>query len=265
MTVMTSTQIAPKPPAARAVAPVAYERHFNRFELKFRLHHRVVEQLMKRIQPYLDSDPNQEPDGRYRVTSLYYDSPSLSCFWEKLDGIKFRRKLRVRFYGDSNDCAFLEIKQRIDQTTQKRRTRGVAESLIDELSLDRGGRETAIHDPILDEARCLVHLRRLTPRVVVGYQRAAYFGRYERGLRVTVDSNLRFEKYRGRFSSLAGRGRFILPPTIFVLELKYNERIPLWLCSALNSLNVQPDRVSKYCHAMDWVAYRGTVLASPTA
>ena len=64
---------------------------------------------------------------------------------------------------------------------------------------------------------------------------------------------------------LAGRGRFILPPPIFVLELKYNERIPLWLCSALNSLNVQPDRVSKYCHAMDWVAYRGTVLASPTA
>ena len=46
------------------------------------------------------------------VNSLYFDSPDRLCFRENLSGIARRRKLRLRWYGDSEDRidAVLEMK-----------------------------------------------------------------------------------------------------------------------------------------------------------
>ncbi len=71
-------------------------RRFNRFELKYLISLREAERFKTALRAYLLDD--EHGNGRYALTSLYYDSPDFRCYWEKVDGIKFRRKLRIRRY-----------------------------------------------------------------------------------------------------------------------------------------------------------------------
>ena len=99
-------------------------RRFNRFELKYLLTLPQAERFKTALRAYLVPDEHGNGNGRYPLSSLYYDSPDLRCYREKVDGLKFRRKLRIRLYGDSltNETpVFVEIKQRLDRVTQKRR------------------------------------------------------------------------------------------------------------------------------------------------
>src|SRR5688572_4734555 len=84
----------------------------------------------------------------YSVVSLYYDSAELDFFWAKIEGLKFRRKVRLRIYpGDDItkvETGSIEIKQRINKTVQKCRL---------ELPLDQAERLCAGELPLhgLDE------------------------------------------------------------------------------------------------------------------
>ena len=101
-------------------------RRFNRFELKYLITLQQAEQFKSGLRAYLVPDEHGNNNGRYTVSSLYYDSPGFRCYWEKLDGLRVRRKLRIRRYETGGVLAeeapvFLEIKQRVDRVTQKRR------------------------------------------------------------------------------------------------------------------------------------------------
>ena len=73
-------------------------RTFNRFELKYLVSLQQAERFKTGMRPYVIPDEYGHNNGRYSLSSLYYDSPSFRCFRENLDGIRFRRKLRVRRY-----------------------------------------------------------------------------------------------------------------------------------------------------------------------
>jgi hypothetical protein len=115
-------------------------------------------------------------------------------------------------------------------------------------------------DPTYAEALLLVHQYGLLPKFFVSYRREAFFGIFERGLRITVDRNLRCEKYFRCFIPAVHGGSFFLSPMFVVLEIKCNNTIPSWLCSALNVLELQAVPFSKYCHAVDRLEFRGDLL-----
>lgn len=101
-------------------------RTFNRFELKYVVRVRELARLREEIAAYMVRDPHAGADGRYTLTSLYYDTRARDCFWAKLDGLRFRRKLRIRHYEQrevvtDDTIVYVEIKQRVDRVTQKRR------------------------------------------------------------------------------------------------------------------------------------------------
>ncbi|NED82451.1 VTC domain-containing protein, partial [Streptomyces sp. SID11233] len=101
------------------------------------------------------------------------------------------RKLRIRHYGDPDGVTddspvCVEIKQRVNRVTQKRRITlpyGEARRLCD-------GRELVAHSPgesaFVQEVLDLVVRLDLRPTVITGYQRDALVGRdADTGLRVT--------------------------------------------------------------------------------
>ncbi len=233
-----------------------YHRIINRFEIKYRLHCERSRKFLERIAPYIRSDPHNSADGFYRVVSLYYDSPDFVCFVEKLDGIKFRRKMRIRLYNECDDEAFLEIKQRIDRTIQKRRVKDNLNDIMKYLDPKNGDERIMIPDRVYGEALFLVHTMQMEPKIMVSYNREAYFSIYEPGLRITVDKNLRYRKYRGEFTFHSGGERFFFPPYEVILEVKFNDVIPDWLCSCLNSFNLVQSRISKYCEAINKAAFK---------
>jgi len=99
-------------------------KYFNRYELKYLLPQSVAKQIAQDLRNYLEPDPHSVNGGQYSVTSLYYDSPDHKAYWDKIEGLKFRRKVRIRVYGDQpvtpeSNC-FVEIKQRVDKVLQKR-------------------------------------------------------------------------------------------------------------------------------------------------
>ena len=100
-------------------------RRFNRYELKYVLPAWKCDAIIADLSEMTTPDTHDGARG-YRIVSLYYDSPGLDFFWAKTDGIKFRRKLRLRLYPDQSDIerttrGMVEIKQRINRTVQKRR------------------------------------------------------------------------------------------------------------------------------------------------
>ena len=70
-----------------------------RHELKHQINLREDLVLSQRLRKLFTHDKNAGPDGIYRVTSLYFDTPYDSALREKIDGVNRREKIRLRFYG----------------------------------------------------------------------------------------------------------------------------------------------------------------------
>jgi hypothetical protein len=230
------------------------EHAINRFELKYVVHARQARAFEAALGPFLRPDPHADGRGFYRVTSLYYDTPGLACWRAKVDGLKVRRKLRLRVYPDAAgvpDAGMVEIKQRIDRTVQKRRVKLGLEAAKD---LCAGG---AVPDGLDEEERRIAEevrglsLGGLVPACVVTYLRRAWVGsRVDPSVRVTLDADLAARVHALDPAAEAANHRF-LPPDLCILEVKVDEGVPRWLASLLAAHDFALRRVSKYCLGLE--------------
>lgn len=232
-------------------------RRFNRFELKYLLTLQQAEAVKTALKAYLLLDEHGNNNGRYPLASLYYDSPDLRCYWEKVDGVKFRRKLRIRRYetgellGDETPV-FVEIKQRLDRVTQKRRAVLPYRAALQLCNGREMPDQFAPADKnVLDEIYAYLWQYNLRATSIVRYERQAFIGSdYDIGLRVTFDTNLTYQiKPLRLHEPLAGLS--MLPPDRVVMEIKVNERIPYWLTELVAAHNLQMVRMSKYCRSVE--------------
>ena len=211
-----------------------------RHEVKHQLSPQEDLVLTSRLQKLFPRDGHAGPDGAYRVTSLYFDTPYDTALREKLDGVDRREKFRLRYYGERPDFLKLEKKWKINGLCGKRSARLTLEEAERLLAgdaaflLERG-------EPLLAELYHKLRGTLLRPRTVVCYDREAFL--YAPGnVRVTLDRNLRTRKGAAGFLPPAP---FPLKPLedVTVLEIKYDAFLP-----DLARLAVQvPDRRAGAC------------------
>lgn len=80
--------------------------------------------VSRAIRKYAAFDPFVPKNtDHYTVKTLYLDTPDLLYYYEKMDGLKVRKKLRIRTYGDDHSTAFLEIKRRYIDIVVKERAK----------------------------------------------------------------------------------------------------------------------------------------------
>ena len=223
-------------------------KRFNRFELKYVITADQHEAIARDLLVHMEPDAHG-PKGAYAITSMYYDTADLAFMRAKIEGIKFRRKLRIRRYGnDPGQPVFVEIKQRINRTTQKRRIPlGLADAY--DLCADLFDREILDESDatVADEVLFLVRAMALQPICLIGYQRQAMIGGYyEPGLRVTFDHSLWTALPTNGLSTEVTRHSMIMP-TFMVMEVKANEAVPMWLANLLARHHCDVRRYSKYC------------------
>ncbi|MEU6160311.1 polyphosphate polymerase domain-containing protein [Streptomyces sp. NPDC047130] len=229
---------------------------FNRFELKYLVPVEEAAAIRDELAERMDRDPHSSVGG-YGVWSLYYDTAQLRFYWEKIEGLKFRRKLRIRHYGDLDGVTdespvCVEIKQRVNRVTQKRRITlpyGAARRLCD-------GRETVEHSDkesaFVQEVLELIVRLDLRPTAITGYQREALVGRdADTGLRVTFDRRVRGRDRDFHFGIPNPENRFTIPPHLAVMEIKVNERTPHWITDLAARRNLNLVRVSKYVQSIE--------------
>jgi hypothetical protein len=230
-------------------------RRFNRFELKYLLPLESVAPIRRELLAHLQPDRHGDGDGRYAVSSLYYDSADYRFYWEKLEGIKFRRKLRIRHYGERPGLepeggVFLEIKQRLDRATQKRRVLLAYRDALGLCSERIPPQQPSRNGMVVSEAEDMLWRYDLRPTIYVTYLREALVGTdYDVGLRVTFDTDVRCRCGKLGFGSNEP-GRLVIPPRMAIMEIKVNERIPYWLTELVAERNLRLVRVSKYCSAL---------------
>ena len=227
-------------------------KRFNRYELKYFIHVSQQSNLIRDLETMVTPDPHGDDSASYRIINLYYDSPDMQGFWSKMDGLKFRRKLRLRIYPreslQSVKEGMVEIKQRINETVQKRRIQlplEDAEALCGGwLDLDRVPEDDLA---TANEIAYMVHALDVQPTAITSYRREAYVGgMYDAGLRITFDTD-----FRGRVNALQVNedtvNRLMMSPDWCILEVKVNETLPQWVISLLAKHQCRRQRVSKYC------------------
>jgi hypothetical protein len=215
-----------------------------------------AERFKAALQAYVVPDEHGYNDGRYTLSSLYYDSPDLRCYRENEAGLKVRRKLRIRHYETGEvftdeSPVFLEIKQRYDRVTQKRRAVLPYREAL-RLCNDR---QIPDHDPgdraLIEEIYAFLWQCNLRPVSIVRYERQAFTGtEYDVGLRVTFDTSLSFQAHQLHLHEQPS-GLPMMPANVTVMEIKVNERIPIWLTGMIAAHNLQRAGVSKYCRSIE--------------
>ena len=118
---------------------------FYRYEFKYVISNLVRDKIKKDISYFMKIDKyaSENKEKKYFVRSLYFEDYHNSNFYEKIDGVRKRRKYRLRTYKNQqqdNQLIFLEQKSRLENHVTKYRKK------IDEVDLNLFYNNTKIFD-----------------------------------------------------------------------------------------------------------------------
>lgn len=217
----------------------------------------------------MDYDKYGNPEGKYNIVTLYYESDDKKIYYETMNKLRFRQKLRLRVYDQVTleDNSFIEIKQKFKNVVNKRRSvlplkdayRVLSEPYNEDLIMT----SNASNLQILREALHFKDLYTLKPATVVSYDRQAFSGvaENEQDLRVTFDYNLMC-----RSDDLAiengPEGIHFVDQDLVILEVKVSNSVPFWLSRILSDFNFTRQGFSKFCTSIDLLEELGS-LPSP--
>jgi hypothetical protein len=233
----------------------------GRLEYKYVVPKALTDDLRAAMRPYVCHDEfcGARPDKEYTVRSIYYDTRRFSCYDEKFDGFRLKKKLRIRGYDAEHpdNTVFLEIKRKQEDFISKSRA-PVQWSRIREVFPGYGAGASPLPfeaSPRDAEAagRFLYnyHRRHMLPVVLVAYEREAFFSRFDPMLRLTFDKNVRSRLYPSLESLYSDRDVKFLTPGYFIFEVKFYLNLPAWVRALVHRFDLQRLAFSKYAMGID--------------
>lgn len=213
---------------------------FQRVEKKYLLTIEKSCELLKHLRPYIELDQY----GLHTICNIYYDTDQFDLIRRSIEKPPYKEKLRLRSYGipDKDDKVFLEIKKKWEGVVYKRRiSLTLAEAkayLEDQKPLGRQGQ-------IEQEMDYFIKFYQPRPKMYIAYDREAYFGRENPGLRITFDRNIRSREEDLQLE-LGDAGKLLLDKGSRLMEIKAENAMPIWLVHILSELEIYPVSFSKY-------------------
>ena len=236
-----------------------------RYEYKYIVPVEMLDKLRSLVKPFMEPDRHAGPDGgMYTVRSIYFDTDDLECYYHKLAGVKRRNKVRLRGYNSEEDKnpVFFEIKKKVDEPLFKNRA---ATTFEEAMHILHGGQvdgyisETAKitkAEAVANARRFMyhVHARRMRPVVTVVYVREPYQAILkdpDNDLRITFDRDLRAVPNPKLEDLFKEKISHPVNPRHFILEIKFNRYLPVWLRAITASLGLKKGPASKYVLAVE--------------
>ena len=232
---------------------------FARKEKKYLLSPGQFDSLMGEIGGRLE----EEPFGRSKVSSLYYDTPAFELIGRSMEKPLYKEKLRIRSYGeyDPDAAVFVELKKKFKGIVYKRRVRmaeRAAYLFMGGRPYEQACRAYPLHPRVEDEGAscisiqveqqiaheieaCICRYPGLTPSMMVVVDRLPLHTVDGNDVRITFDIDPRY-RCEGLAFSQRLAGDPIFPDGEVVMEVKCQAAYPLWLVRAL-------DRVGAYCRS----------------
>lgn len=215
----------------------------SRKEMKYVINSFQYAELSNVLNDVLIPDKNNKAFG-YLIRSLYFDTPFNKDFYERVDGIENRKKIRIRTYDVNDPKVKLEIKRKFGAAQRK-----------DSVVIDREDAQRLMecdYDVLLKynskAANTIYNIMKIDhyrPVVIIEYRRKAFI-HPTNDIRITFDTEIRSNEIDLDFFN---------PDTVLyplfdydtkVLEVKYNKFLYRWLSDILGRCDVKQQSVSKY-------------------
>lgn len=251
----------------REGAATDIQHTFQRVEKKYTLTEDTAARLAERLAPYMREDGY----GRHTIRNIYYDTADYALIRASVEGPAYKEKFRLRGYSTESDrdVVFAELKKKYRGVVYKRRVAGSPEDVA---ILLRGGWLEKEDAQTQREIHWFLRQNALEPKVFIGYERDAYFGLEDPGLRLTFDRNIRWRADRLTLAD-GDAGEIVLPENPVVMEVKLAGAAPLWMARLFSELRVYPTGFSKYgaCYLrhiapefgrQGWVGGRGAQVSA---
>ena len=233
----------------------------SRYEYKYLVHNSLVDNIRAELSAFMELDgfAKKHSKGQYTVKSIYYDSPNFDCYKEKHDGVKIRNKFRIRGYDQpaGESVAFLEIKHKNTNCISKSRApiyySNIAKSLDSRLidnhiiSFSGNGIEKKDGRKFL----YYYHLKQLHPAVLVIYDREAFWGKFDKSLRLTFDKKLRSVIFPSLNELYNEERAKTTMKNHFILEVKFYGTLPLWIKTLISKYSLDRRALSKYTMSLE--------------
>lgn len=240
---------------------MAYANTFKRREMKFLLNESQYKLLFGEVSRYMTEDKF----GLYTIMNIYLDNQNNELILNSINKPTYREKLRLRVYGkaaEDDTRAFLEIKKKFKGVTYKRRLEGTYKELFDYVTEGKVPELSEYrHRQVFEEIDYLMRRMSLEPRIVINYDREAFFGNDDREFRLTFDGNIRFRRNNFDLRSGCGGELFVEAP-YRIMEVKSAGAVPLWLVKLLSENRIYQGSFSKYATIYQQEVRRASDIAA---
>lgn len=215
-----------------------------RHELKFKISNSAAEVLKQKLSLILKKDKNAYySDGSYLIKSLYFDDLDSTSYYEKMDGVLYRKKYRIRIYNNNDEFIRLEKKMKHNTYTAKEQIL-ISKDIYSKIL---NGKLDEIDSPtgLLEEFITNSKTKHLVPSVIVLYHRTAFTYPISE-VRITFDSHIQSGLYNYDLFDKKVPMYDVSEPGKQVLEVKFNEVLPLHIANILNDIPSCKEAVSKF-------------------
>ena len=195
----------------------------------------------------MKSDQNAA-DGSYRITSLYFDDIYGTAYFDKENGILNRKKYRIRTYNFNKSFIRLEEKIKDNEVGYKKSAVLSFEEYKRLISGDYAFlAEERFSDTSGEDFFVSASAAGLKPSVIVDYIREPYVCRAG-NVRLTFDMKI---SSGDKNKDIFDEGLIlspVFPDGTVILEVKYDDFIPLYIEELLTGLPIMQESVSKYIY-----------------
>lgn len=218
-----------------------------RYEYKFIITKNLAKILEHKLSLVLKVDDHSiSKDNTYYIRSIYFDDYNSSKYYEKLDGVEYRKKYRIRLYNNDTNFIKLECKHKHNNLTKKESVKITKEMCDDFLK----GNFDKYHIDEMDNEflkRFITEAKnkKLIPVVIVDYERLAYINDLS-DLRITFDKDVRSGGFNKDVFDDFSASYNVFDDEKIVLEVKYNDFIPEYISIILSTIPMFRQAISKF-------------------
>ncbi len=221
---------------------------FNRVEEKYVVTENLYKRIVEEFGDKMVCDDYSKDGKFYQIANIYYDTADSSLIRTSLQKPKYKEKIRLRAYGvpGMDTKVFLELKKKFNGVVNKRRSRlKLSEAYDFTASHEMPEKQEYMNMQVLKELKYAFDIYDALPMVYIAYKRRAFFGADNPDLRITFDKEIVTRREdvgleNGVF------GNLLMPDNYMIMEVKYTNRMPLWLIQILREYNIKKQSFSKY-------------------
>lgn len=218
-----------------------------RHEIKFIISKQMSLILKQRLALAMNVDKNSvNLDNTYFIRSLYFDDINSTAYYEKIDGVLYRKKYRIRIYNNDSSFIRLERKWKHNNMTSKDQLKISKENCINLLTNQFDNIDKKLlNNSLMKEFITDIKVFGLKPSVIVDYKRLAYTYHISE-VRITFDERIKSGLYNCNLFNINRITYDVIDNNEVVLEVKFNEVLPEHISIILQTIPMYRQAVSKF-------------------